>query len=400
MSNPNPKNTNTELEFTKQQKEAMDAIIAWFQLVYKNQDLLPDEREFYLAGYAGTGKTTLAKEVINEIKKQFRVSNVITGSYTGKAVDVLRNKGVRNCMTIHSMIYIPKKDKKTGKTTFVISPFAPANQADLIVLDECSMVDKKMAKDLRSFNKPILIMGDPGQLPPISGAGFVTGRKPDYFLTEIHRQAQDSPILQLATMARNGDKIKPGVYGDSVLVTSEYNRDILNKYVMKRGTQPICGANKTRHLINRTFRKRMGVGGNPLPQAGEKLICCQNDAEIGIFNGMMGRAFADTIEDEMRPRQCTVFFKNDSQSEPFRDAVSSWQAIFKQNYDNNIPTPDYRKGTQKFDFGYCLTCHKAQGSEWDTVTVLDESYMFRNNANKWLYTAITRAIQRLIIIQK
>lgn len=387
-----------EIEYSKQQLEAMDAIIAWFQNVYNNPAALPEEREFYLAGYAGTGKTTLAKSVIETLMDMFQIRNVVTGSYTGKAVDVLRNKGVYNPMTIHSMIYIPMKDKKTGQTKFEISPYAPASQADLIVLDECSMVDRKMAQDLRSFRKPMLIMGDPGQLPPISGTGFVSGRKPDYFLSEIHRQVADSPIIKLATMARNGDCIPPGVYGNTVFVTDNYNEDTLNKYVLKKGTQPICGANKTRFMLNRIFRKRLGFELFPYPQAGEKLICCQNDAEVGLFNGIMGISFSPANDPGSHSRKCEVYFK--PQSEEWKIGAVAWKSMFERNYHEHMKEPEYTKGIQKFDFGYALTCHKAQGSEWNTVTVIDESYMFKENANKWLYTAITRAQERLILIQK
>lgn len=388
-----------DIEYTKQQRQAIDAIIEWFKQIYRNPQADQSEREFYLAGYAGVGKTTIAKTIIEELMGQFGLTDVVTASYTGKAVDVLRNKGVYNPRTIHSMIYIPIVDKTTGQTRFELSYTAPASTADLIVLDECSMVDNKMAKDLRSFGKPMLIMGDPGQLPPISGTGFTLNREPDFFLTEIHRQVADSPILKLATMARNGDKILPGVYGDTVLVTDKFDEDTLNDYVVKKGTQPICGMNKTRFMINRTFRKRLGFENYPYPQAGEKLICCQNDSEKGLFNGIMGVAFNATNDDNPQHSKCPVYFKSNSKSLPILIEAMSWKAMFQRNYNEYTKEPEYKKGVQKFDFAYALTVHKAQGSEWDTVTVLDESHIFRENAHKHLYTAITRASKRLIIIQ-
>lgn len=348
--------------------------------------------------YILTHNTTLAKGVGEKLSSMFGISNIISCSYTGKACDVLRNKGMPNPMTIHRMIYSPIKDKITGKVRFELSSWAPANQADLIICDEVSMVDKKMAADLRSFRKPMLIMGDPGQLPPISGTGFVIGREPDYFLTEIHRQVADSPILKLATMARNGERIPPGVYGDTVLVTDKFDEDTLNNYVMKKGTQPICGANKTRYLINRTFRKRLGFQNFPYPQAGEKLICCQNSSEEGLFNGMMGVAYAPANDEGGVNRKCDIFFQSDSDG--LKTCVPSWKSMFERNYHEHMKEPEYVKGVQKFDYGYCLTCHKSQGSEWDTVTLIDESWMFKEQSHKWLYTGITRAAKRLIVIQK
>src|SRR5437660_760849 len=120
-------------------------------------------------------------------------------------------------MTIHSMIYKPIEDDD-GNVTFVLAPDTPAADARLIVLDEVSMVDDEIAADVRSYGKKILVIGDPGQLPPVRGQGAFTRRKPDVFLSEIHRQAADSPIIRLATMARKGEAVPPGDYGPDVKV--------------------------------------------------------------------------------------------------------------------------------------------------------------------------------------
>lgn len=374
----------------------MDAIIAWFQSCYNNPD--HPKREFYLTGWAGTGKTTLAKEVIEILRRDFGLYRIISGAYTGKAVDVLRTKGIFNPMTIHRMMYMPVIDPETKKTRFEISPLAPASTAQLIVLDEVSMVDEKLARDLRSFKVPMLIMGDPGQLPPINGAGFTVGRTPDYFMTEIHRQAADNPILKLATMARNEEYISPGHYGDTVYVTDRYNEDTLKDYVFTKKRMPLCGMNKTRTTINRTFRKWMGVETHPLPVKGEKLICRQNSAEDGIFNGMMGKAFLDTKA--ISPNLCYVRFQNNSESDPVKLEAKTTTALFKRTYEEHIKEPEYKKGVHKFDYGYCLSVHSGQGSEWDHVTLIDESDVFRGDKYKWLYTGLTRARETLVIIQK
>lgn len=114
------------------------------------------------------------------------------------------------------MIYIPSE--QDGQTHFELAEGGSASSADLIVLDEVSMVNQQIAEDLRSFGKKILVMGDPGQLPPVAGAGAFTNREPDAFLAEIHRQAADSPIIRLATAARLGKPIRVGDYGDGVQV--------------------------------------------------------------------------------------------------------------------------------------------------------------------------------------
>ena len=98
------------------------------------------------------------------------------------------------------------------KPRFALNPQSDAAHAKLIVLDEVSMVGEEMARDLMSFGKPILVLGDPGQLPPIKGEGAFTKDAPDIMLTEIHRQAGESAIIRLATMARQGEPIGFGQY--------------------------------------------------------------------------------------------------------------------------------------------------------------------------------------------
>jgi exodeoxyribonuclease V len=189
---------------TPEQSAAIKAIVEWYGNKHGPQ-------EFYLAGYAGVGKTTIAAFAIEEIKKKRRIKKVRTAAYTGKAASVLRRKGIEDAQTIHSLIYKPKVNRKTGELRgFSIAKDGDAADADLIVLDECSMVDEKLASDLRSFDQKILIMGDPGQLPPVKGQGAFTNRAPDIFLQEIHRQAADSPILELATLARQGKPLPLG----------------------------------------------------------------------------------------------------------------------------------------------------------------------------------------------
>ena len=186
------------------------------------------------------------------------VPGVVTATFTGKAAYVLKNKGTP-ARTIHSLIYsvleateeeveaAAKKVARGGrqrsatlsgfdrtaaeagieamrqaleqmkKPRFALNPQSDAADAKLIVLDEVSMVGEEMARDLMSFGKPILVLGDPGQLPPIKGEGAFTRDAPDVMLTEIHRQAAESAIIRLATMARQGEPIGFGEYDRRVL---------------------------------------------------------------------------------------------------------------------------------------------------------------------------------------
>ncbi|MBF0094315.1 MAG: AAA family ATPase [Alphaproteobacteria bacterium] len=230
------------ITLTPQQSTAVKAIADW----YGDASRL----EFYLAGYAGTGKSTLTEIAIGEIKDRFGIKKVRTGAYTGKAAHVLRKKGAENARTIHSMTYRLIED--TGQPKFELDPHGAAGTADLIVLDECSMIDEAMANDLRSFGKKILVLGDPGQLLPVKGLGAFTSRQPDVFLTEIHRQAADSPILRLATMARMGKMPSLGDYGSGVRVVP-YDADA-GQWVYDRDTQVICGLNRVRWTLTQRIR--------------------------------------------------------------------------------------------------------------------------------------------------
>jgi len=348
-------------------------------------------QEFYLAGYAGVGKSTVANMAIEELKSRSSAHKIVTGAYTGKAAHVLRKKGVDNAQTIHSMIYAPV-EKADGSIEFKLAIDGPASEADLIVLDECSMVGQEIADDIRSFGKKILVMGDPGQLPPIKGQGAFTVRKPDAFLTEIHRQAEGSPIIHLATMARNGERIKPGDYGQGVVVaplTRESQSAVYNE-----DTQAICGKHTVRWAYTQRIRQLRGYASK-IPMPGERIICCKNDKTIGIFNGALGTLLSakpDPMSEDFR-------FDVDLEDSPSTHSdlvVNPW--LFREHFEGKSQRPRMRKGTQEFDWGYVLTCHKAQGSEFPHVTIVDDSGAFRDDANQWLYTAITRAAEGLTLL--
>src|SRR5437588_9372920 len=192
--------------FTPQQDAALVATANWLK------DARGRAAIFRLFGYAGTGKTTLARHIAAGID-----GKVLFAAFTGKAACVMRSKGCPNATTIHSLIYKPR-DTNEETPSFDLWSDAPASKAKLIIIDECSMVDAELARDLMSFRVPLLVLGDPAQLPPIQGGGFFTEAKPDSMLTEVHRQARDNPIVRLSMDIRAGDYLEPGRYGESEVV--------------------------------------------------------------------------------------------------------------------------------------------------------------------------------------
>lgn len=369
--------------YTEKQERAIDAIVEWYGE--------PGRQEFYLAGYAGTGKSTVFAEAISRLKARYGISNVPLAAYTGKAAHVLRKKGNPNAQTVHSLIYSVSEDPVTGEVTFGLNPLGSAAMADLIGLDECSMIDGYMANDLRSFNKKMLIMGDPGQLPPIGGAGAFTNREPDFFLDEIHRQAADSPVIELATWARQGIALPIGYSKDNVKVLPLTNANA--EAMHDPETQVICGLNRVRWSVTQIMRERLGFSGK-LPQQGERILCCKNNNAKGLFNGGMGR-LDRLFEQEDKGLKITgeiegMYHKN-LLTDPY---------LFNQHFDNGESKADFRKKRNWFDWGYVITCHKSQGSAYPHITVIDDSGSFRESKWLWLYTAITRSEGGLTLLVK
>ena len=375
------------MQFSPQQDEALKAVARW----------LKDGRTplFRLFGYAGTGKTTLARYFAEHVD-----GDVQFAAFTGKAAQVLRSKGATNARTIHSLIYRPRgeeevADETTGKTsfapTFSLNRQSPVARAKLIIVDECSMVDEQLGRDLMSFGTPILVLGDPGQLPPISGGGFFTDAEPDMLLTEIHRQARDNPIIAMALDVREGRELMYGDYGTAQVIAKG---DVTQDLVLD-ADQVLVGTNRTRRRYNMRLRELKGFTAS-YPQAGDKLVCLRNDPAKGLLNGSLWKVMTASRETVKPGINILVTPEED---DPDRGAakIKLLKAAF-EDPEADIPWQT-KKRFDDFDYGYALTVHKAQGSQWDNVVLFDESFAFRDTRERWLYTAITRAAERLTVVR-
>ena len=399
------------MHLSPQQQQAVKAVRSW--LADPNRKPV-----FRLFGYAGTGKTTIAKELTKDVHAMY-------ATFTGKAALILQEKGCSPASTIHSLIYLPKVQSGEAlkrlrdelKATEAQDPVdmdkvadlqkwirlerervetpnwslkhdSVLKGADLLVLDECSMIDGQIASDLMQFGVPILALGDPAQLPPVKGYGYFIQDEPDFMLTEIHRQQEGSPVLDLATMARSRGYVEVGDYGDSEVRQAGNTQPAeLASY-----DQVLCGRNRTRKKANRAIRKHLGRT-SPLPEPGDKLVCLRNDKEAGMLNGSQWicHSVQDIDEDTMF-LELTEYGREDDQ--PF--GVYVWKHPFEDREDDlNFWEI---KDAQLMDFGYAMTVHKAQGSGWPSVAVIDESDCFRSSSREWIYTAITRASERILII--
>ena len=361
---------------------------------------------FFLAGSAGTGKSTCAStavEMMGLTKYQ-----VIYVTPTGKAATVLRQKGcIAN--TIHSTFYHVMSDTLTGKIRFARKKKIANGVIKLIIIDEFSMVNGKMVEDIVSFGVPILALGDPGQLPPMYSKNPYLDN-PDVFLTEVMRQKGESGILHLATLARNNVPIDQGNYIESKVC---YLGDIHN---IEEYDIVLCATNKAREDINRIIRRKLGIESR-YPVAGEKLVCLKNDYEnqiiyqgdmiINPVNGMMMENLVDAKDidecvDYLDMVYTPDFLKNEGDFKYFSTRVSKLPfdicaqgGVIDSEDSMNTPADEI-----VLDFGYAVTVHKSQGSEWPNVLVIDDYRGAKDLYKKWLYTAITRASKSVTIARE
>ncbi len=424
-----------EFVLSPSQTEAQNNVACWYgwckgelaQAAGASDDTPLSKPIYRLFGFAGTGKTTVIDSTIAALAEEFGSCNAGSAAFTGKAALIMTQHG-RRASTVHSLIYKvvpPPEDKihelekaikaaadsaerkrlraelrEVAQPTFELNEESKLYSMDLLVLDECSMINDEMLTDLQYFNTPLLVLGDPGQLPPIHGHGALMSAKPDTLLTEIHRQAQGNPIIDFATRARNGVPIRYGLFlPDTVSEDSAEHmpiRDLTEEKIMSVD-QVLCGKNATRRTLNSQMRAALGYEGH-LPENGDKLICLRNNVGKGLFNGLMCEV-VDVLD--LFDASIALLVQLETGGKPVK--VEALRAHFDAYVDaeamNNVRWYD-RARCDEFDFGYAITVHKAQGSQWDSVLLYDDGFLSwkREERKKWLYTACTRAAKRLIIV--
>lgn len=422
-------------DWSGQQQQAIQEVDTWLKD--------PTRQVFYLAGYAGTGKTTLAQHLAGD------QGLVLFAAFTGKAASVLRKKGAPEASTLHSILYDVSDADKTklreiqrrlaellqqtkapgidGETALMLSgeieqlekdlraeriatrgPRFRLNEesimvdADLLVLDECSMVDERLGKDALSFGKKVLVLGDPAQLPPVKGKGYFTNREPDLLLTEIHRQARDNPIIRAATAVRERRPIPYGDWGDVAHIPrKDVTQAIFLPEQVDAGAQVLCGKNKTRRKINRHIRRVRGHD-SPYPEDGETLVVLKNDSEMGVLNGVVCLAASHAEDDPDDPENVHIRLDYEGEIIPSVPMDRMPFDIYRYPELEEEYSPSNNRHSLHADWGYALTVHKSQGSEWDRVLLIDDGFGNWRGADnlraQWLYTAITRASKQLVIL--
>ena len=396
------------MELNDKQKQALDISLN----TYKRK-----ERYTVISVYAGTGKSTLVKFIVAALPNINPDEDVIYTSFTGKATQVLQKKGNKNVSTLHKLLFesIPKPDGTFFRKPVEFIPYK------IVIVDECSMVPKELLQRLIKYNVHIICLGDPGQLPPINkNEDNHLLDHPHIFLDEIMRQEAESEIINLTMDIRAGKPLTR-YQGKEVQVL---NKDELTTGMLLWADQIICAKNETRIALNNQMRDLLGRSGGP--QDGDKVICLKNNWDIysvndnPLVNGTIGY-LKDSFSTYINlPRQIT----SDGQPKKLDILTANFISDTDEDYGilnmdkqlitTGVPGLDWKtsykmgrnwrfqdKIPDQFTYGYAITCHKSQGSEWDNVLVIEEGFPFEKEEHKqWLYTAATRAAKKLVIIKK
>lgn len=380
------------------QRDAIDKALTWYFTISYQRNF------FVIGGYAGTGKSTIIERLIRVLGVQ--KYNILFSAFTGKATSILRTKG-HLAHTIHKTFY-QIFINANGKVAFKPKKKIGDN-IKIIVIDEVSMINDVMVNHILSFGIPCIFLGDPGQLPPIFGANrFMDPENDliDVFLKKVVRASDESGILTLATLARNKEILKVGTYKQSRVLSSFSDIEDITDYDVV-----LCWKNSTRRKLNWMIRNELGLETR-YPSAYEKIICLVNDYNHKVNYEDIPIYFSNGLN-------CTTlsgFEKNDNGSIQLRfkpDFISDENDYFDvecstkpfdKYYDaveaKSRDTEEDKEGQFVYvDYGYAVTVHKSQGSEWNRVLVIDEYSGNQEEYSRWLYTAITRAKESVDIVK-
>lgn len=399
----------TENTLSSEQHSVFTRVLEWHSM---RSELLT------LGGFAGTGKSTL----ISVLAGHLRHDDVAFCAFTGKATQVLRRKfreanvpmGKRDIQTIHALMYDPITDEKTGS----VVTWERKNSLDkeLIVIDEASMLDKTLFDDLSAYGIPMLAVGDHGQLPPITG-NFNLMEKPMLRLETIHRQAEGNPILALSAFVRRTGQIPRTHFCDDSLAIQVLPPNALTDVVFSLFSGQdvryddvglLAYTNLERIELNDLARvARWGKDIDVRPLVGDQLICLRN-CENSIFNGMRGTLVSlDEGYETKNHYWGKVLFEDDEimVEGPICKVQLGREGTIKDFDEYFMLTGQRVRSWQAMgllmDWGYALTVHKAQGSSFDHVVLVNEPprHMSLDMKKRAVYTAVTRAARYLAVVQ-
>ena len=391
------------MELTAQQLKGLDIAVQRYR---------SHEKYTVISGYAGSGKSTLVKFLVAAL--DIPEEDIVYACFTGKACNVLQQKGCKNVSTLHRLLY---EFRPCSDGTFIKLPRTDI-EYDLVIVDECSMASKDLIDQLFRHQVHVICLGDPGQLPPINPEDDNhLLDSPHVFLSEIHRQAQESEIIRVSMDIRAGRPLEL-LDGKDVKII---DRDDLVEGMYLWADQILCAKNETRIGINNHMRQLLGREGDP--QDGDKVICLRNYWETLDSNGnplingtigylqnnytrlikypyfINGGGSFDAInsrlltETDSRFGELLMDKRLILEGKESLDWKTKWALSKKDKFAWMVP--------MEFTYGYAITTHKAQGSQWDKILIYEENFPFaKEEHQRWLYTAVTRAAEKCVIVRK
>jgi exodeoxyribonuclease V len=413
----------TKITLSDDQSAAYQTVAKWFAnggIVHPQQN---NPQLLTLSGFAGTGKSTLTSLLAQEFKTAIRFAFC---ALSGRAASILGTKlqeqgitfgdGGHYCGTIHRLIYKPIENDK-GEVIYWAKN--PKLDYDMIILDEASMISEDIFRDLSSYGIDILAVGDHGQLPPIEGK-FSLMKSPILCLEKIHRQAQENPIIHLSMIIRETGKIPLSFANNNHISTvpkSQLVDFLRQEYKEKQNPNDLmdsvilCYMNATRNKLNTMIRNIVFGTVSPIPLANDITICLRNVAQSKskqppLYNGYRGyfETGVTEIDDHLWSAKLNFPYEginvkvNNLCKHQF--GYPKTFSAFSELENFGMEVKHWSQVGLLFDYGYAITCHKAQGSQFNNVILFNErpAPVSEDNYRRWAYTAVTRAIEKLTII--
>jgi len=408
------------------QQAAVEKIKEWFS---KDSPIF-----FVLSGRAGTGKSTIISEVIRSLK--LKEGEVKYLAPTGKAVSVLRSKGIPQAMTIHKYVYRfngsnsklmkslndkseiirlcdegqhdaaraildniaeVNRKRKQPKLYFASRKVNGLSRTKLIVVDEASMINDDEIEDIISLNVKVIFVGDNAQLPPVEGTNSMM-QNPDAQITEIHRQGKDSNIIKFANLImENKDLSFLNDWKDTEDVHVIYDIGVgdFDAFIKSRQWQFLTVTNREKDHINARARSLLGYANHKFPMKGEILLARGGHRDTGIVNGIQGEVLDDFVEFDLEYNGA-VFGSIQGRVKLLDGTNKIVTVTMKRNAFISGNLYDFEHWESLWEYGYAMTVHKSQGSSWENVFYVYEDCLdCDQNLN---YTAVTRASKNLIFL--
>jgi len=392
----------SNIDFTQGQKEVIDMLLEGAKNDFE------DKQTYVIQGKPGVGKSFTMSMLI----KIFEMIDlkVKCGTFTGKASQVLREKGV-DSNTLHSLMYKPNTDEGGRIINWSKNDDI---ECDILFIDEFSVLTKELVEDIISYGKITIFFGDKNQLFAIGENSMYLEQHIDIELNEVVRQEANNPIILILNQILEDKKLTKGIKmknGQGIFVTLDENKDedLIDKLKYSYDMM-LCGTNSARHTLNYQYRKNKGY--KKYLEIGERLTILKNDRESGISNGqtlIVNKILSKPIKDEAGFTVIEIESDDDIYNIAIDGLLNPKFDFNKYSYKNKIHLIKEYSKPAFVNFGYSTTVFRAQGSEFDKVLIFAKDFnwiLYRQETRekgvelykRALFTAISRAKQKCVVV--